>query len=111
MRDSAVFSLEEAHFRLSGLCAWAAGFKDRGTLREGLAADIVIYTARHATYSSDALKSLPEEIAYDLPANEWRRVQKAEGYRWIMVNGEVIFADGQCTGATPGKLLRNGQAV
>ncbi len=38
-------------------------------------------------------------------------MKKAEGYRWIMVNGEVIFTDGQCTGATPGKLLRNGQAV
>jgi N-acyl-D-amino-acid deacylase len=104
VRDSAVLSLEEAHFRLSGLCAWAAGFKDRGTLRGGMAADVVIYDLAQ-------LKSLPEEIAYDLPANEWRRVQKAEGYRWIMVNGEVIFADGQCTGATPGKLLRNGQAV
>src|SRR5882724_2753247 len=104
VRDSDVLSLEEAHFRLSGLCAWAAGFKDRGTLREGMAADVVIYDLAQ-------LKSLPEEIAYDLPANEWRRVQKAEGYRWIMVNGEVIFEDGQCTGATPGKLLRNGQAV
>jgi N-acyl-D-amino-acid deacylase len=54
---------------------------------------------------------LPDEIAYDLPAGEWRRVQKAEGYRWIMVNGETIFEDGKCTGATPGKLLRHGQAV
>jgi N-acyl-D-amino-acid deacylase len=52
-----------------------------------------------------------EEIAYDLPAYEWRRVQMAEGIRWIMVNGEVIFEGGQCTGATLGKLLRNGRAV
>jgi N-acyl-D-aspartate/D-glutamate deacylase len=96
-------SLEEAHFRLSGLTGWAAGFKDRGTLREGLAADIVIYDLAK-------LKSLPEEITYDLPANEWRRVQKAEGYHRIMVNGGVIFEDGKCTGATPGKLLRNGEA-
>ena len=42
VRESGVLSLEEAHFRLSGLMAWAAGFKDRGTLREGMAADIVI---------------------------------------------------------------------
>jgi N-acyl-D-aspartate/D-glutamate deacylase len=69
-----------------------------------MAADVVIYDLAQ-------LKSLPEEIAYDLPAHEWRRVQKAEGFRWIMVNGEVIFEDGQCTGATPGKLLRNGRAV
>ena len=53
--------------------AWAAGFKDRGTLREGMAADIVIYDI-------NTVQSLPSEIAYDLPANEWRRVQKAEGY-------------------------------
>jgi N-acyl-D-aspartate/D-glutamate deacylase len=37
-------------------------------------------------------------------------VQRAEGYRYVMVNGEPIFEDGSCTGATPGKLLRNGQA-
>jgi N-acyl-D-aspartate/D-glutamate deacylase len=104
VRDTGIMTLEEAHFRLSGLCAWAAQFKDRGTLREGMAADIVIYDLAN-------LKSLPEEIVHDLPAGEWRRVQKAEGYRWIMVNGEPIFEDGKCTGATPGKLLRQGQAV
>src|SRR5262249_48911850 len=42
-RDAGILTLEEAHFRLSGLMAWAACFKDRGTLREGLAADIIIY--------------------------------------------------------------------
>jgi len=103
VREAGVLTLEEAHFRLSGLMAWAAGFKDRGTLREGLAADIVIYDL-------DTVQALPSEIAYDLPANEWRRVQKAEGYKYIMVNGDVTFQDGTCTGATPGKLLRNGAA-
>ncbi len=83
--------------------AHAAQFKDRGTLREGLAADIVVYDL-------NSLKALPIEIAYDLPAGEWRRVQKAQGYRWIMVNGGVTFEDGQCTGSTPGKLLRSGRA-
>ena len=48
-----------------------------------MAADIVIYDIAQ-------LKRLPEEIAYDLPANEWRREQKAEGYRWITVKGEAI---------------------
>jgi N-acyl-D-aspartate/D-glutamate deacylase len=100
-RDAGVLSLEEAHFRLSGLPAWAAGFKDRGTLREGMAADIVIYDLNR-------LKSMPEEILQDLPANEWRRVQRCEGYRWIMVNGQPIFEEGKCTDATPGKLLRMG---
>jgi N-acyl-D-aspartate/D-glutamate deacylase len=104
VRETGILTLEEAHFRLSGLMAWAAGFKDRGTLREGMAADIVIY-------DSNTVKSLPSEILYDLPANEWRRVQKAEGYRHILVNGVETFQDGKCTGATPGALLRNGQAA
>lgn len=103
VRETGVLTLEEAHFRLSGLMAWAAGFKDRGTLREGQAADIVIYDI-------NTVQSLPSEILYDLPANEWRRVQKAEGYRHILVNGVETFQDGKCTGATPGSLLRNGAA-
>lgn len=94
-------ALEEAHFRLSALPAWAAQFKDRGTLREGLAADIVIYDL-------DNLK--PIGVAYDLPAGEWRRIQKAEGYRHILVNGVETFQDGCCTGPTPGDLLRSGYA-
>jgi N-acyl-D-amino-acid deacylase len=103
VRETGVLSLEEAHFRLSALPAWAAQFKDRGTLREGQAADVVVYDLAK-------LKVLPMEVVYDLPAGEWRRVQKAEGYKYIMVNGGVTFEDGQCTGATPGVLLRHGAA-
>ena len=104
VRDNDALTLEEAHFRLSALPAWAAQFKDRGTLREGLAADIVIYDLPN-------LKLLPIEVAHDLPAGEWRRIQKAEGYRHILVNGVETFQDGKCTGATPGGLLRHGRAV
>jgi N-acyl-D-aspartate/D-glutamate deacylase len=104
VRDASLLTLEEAHFRLSALPAWSAGFQDRGALREGLAADIVVYDLAK-------LKSGPWEVLHDLPANEWRRVQKAEGYRWIMVNGGVTFEDGKCTGATPGRLLRSGRAA
>jgi N-acyl-D-aspartate/D-glutamate deacylase len=57
------------------------------------------------------VNSRPSEIVYDLPANEWRRVQKADGYKHILVNGIETFQDGNCTGATTGKLLRNGLAV
>jgi N-acyl-D-aspartate/D-glutamate deacylase len=103
VRETGILSLEEAHFRLSGLMAWAAGFKDRGTLREGMAADIVMY-------DPNTVNSRPSEILYDLPANEWRRVQKADGYKHILVNGVETFQDGNCTGATPGALLRNGAA-
>ena len=103
VRETGTLSLEEAHFRLSGMSAWAAGLKDRGTLRPGMAADMVIY-------DYNTVNSLESEIVHDLPANEWRRVQRAEGYRHIMVNGEVTFNDGQCSGATSGALLYNGAA-
>jgi N-acyl-D-aspartate/D-glutamate deacylase len=107
VRDSGAISLEEAHYRLSYLPAHAAGFKDRGFLREGAPADIVVY-------SLDELKIQPEGVAvgkvvYDFPGGEWRRIQTADGYRWTLVNGEVTFEDGQCTGATPGQLLRHGR--
>ena len=103
VRENEVLSLEEAHFRLSGIMAWAAGITDRGTLRAGQAADIVVYDA-------DTVDSRPSEIVHDLPANEWRRVQKADGYRHILVNGEETYQDGECTGNTSGALLRNGAA-
>jgi N-acyl-D-aspartate/D-glutamate deacylase len=105
VRDTGKLSLEEAHYHLSYLPAQAAGFTDRGFLREGAPADVVVYDLAR-------LKRLPEwdfEIAHDFPANEWRRIQRAEGYRFILVNGVVTFEEGKCTGATPGQLLRNGK--
>jgi N-acyl-D-aspartate/D-glutamate deacylase len=103
VRERGSYTLEEAHYRLAAVPAMAAGFHDRGTLEEGRAADIVIYDYEN-------LKLQPTEIAHDLPGDEWRYVQKADGYRYIIVNGEPIFIDGECTGATPGKLLRHGSA-
>ena len=100
-RENSVYSLEEVHWRLSAQPAWCAGFRDRGMIREGAPADLVIY-------DYDRLKVLPMEVARDLPGGEWRRVQRAEGYRAILVNGQVTFDNGRSTGATPGKLLRRG---
>ena len=101
VRDEGVVSLEEAHYKLSYLPAFFAGVQDRGFIREDAAADIVVYDL-------DGLKLLPTEIAHDLPGNEWRRVQFADGYRWTLVNGQVTFENGQATGALPGKFLRHG---
>ena len=101
VRDQGIMDLEQAHWRLSGYPAQAAGFKDRGWIREGAPADIVVYDYEN-------LKILPREKVYDQPAGAWRRIERAEGYRWILVNGEVTFEDGECTGATPGQLLRHG---
>ena len=104
VRDTETVALEEAHRRLSALPAQAAGFRDRGTLRVGAPADVVVYDLAR-------LRRLPDwngEVVHDLPAGEWRRVQRSEGYRWTLVNGQVTFEDGKCTGATPGRLLRHG---
>jgi N-acyl-D-aspartate/D-glutamate deacylase len=60
-------------------------------------------------YDYENLAVSPMEVVHDLPGGEWRRVQQATGYRWILVNGEATFADGQCTAAAPGKLLRHGR--
>ena len=100
-RERQWLTLEQIHWRLSALPAFCAGFKDRGFLREGAPADVVVYAL-------DELEVLPVEVARDLPGNEWRRVQRAKGYKWIIVNGAVTFEDGRATGKTPGKLLRHG---
>lgn len=103
VRDNEVMDLEAAHWRLSAYPALAAGFKDRGVIKEGSPADIVVYDL-------DALEMGETEKAYDFPAGAWRLIRKPKGYRWIMVNGGVTFEDGECTGATPGALLRHGTA-
>ncbi len=100
-RDHNLLSLETAHWRLSAYPAQAAGLKGRGYLAEGMAADIIVY-------DPETLTALPQERLWDYPANEWRLVQKARGYNYIIVNGEITFIDGECTQATPGKLLRHG---
>jgi len=105
VRDEGKLTLEEAHYRLSALPAHAAGFRDRGVLREGAAADVVVY----AMEELDMEPQWIGEVVEDLPGGEWRRVQRAKGYKDIIVNGEVTFEDGVCTGATPGKLLRHGR--
>ncbi len=105
VRDEGVITLEEAHYRLSALAAHAAGFRDRGVLREGAAADVVVYAMEELAIDPPWIGT-PE---FDLPGGEWRRVQRAKGYRNIIVNGEVTFEDGECTGATPGRLLRHGR--
>ncbi|MEY2591869.1 MAG: N-acyl-D-amino-acid deacylase [Acidimicrobiaceae bacterium] len=104
-RDSEALTLEEVHHSLSALPARVAGFKNRGTIAEGAPADVIVYDLEN-------LKTVPEglfDTAFDLPGGDWRRIKRAEGYRWTIVNGAITFEDGKETGATPGRLLRNGR--
>lgn len=103
VRRHAMMSLEDAHWRLSRYPAQAAGLLGRGCLVEGAPADVLVY-------DYEALEVGPEEKVHDFPGGEWRRIRKASGYRYTIVNGEVTFEDGACTGATPGSLLRHGRA-
>jgi len=105
VRETGKLSLEEAHYRMSALAAHAAGFKNRGVLREGAPADVIVYDLDEL----DIDPAWVGEPVYDLPGGEWRRVQHAKGYHHILVNGVETFQDGACTDATPGKLLRHGR--
>ncbi len=101
VRDNGMMSLEDADWRLSTLPAMVAGFTDRGVLKPGAPADIVVY-------DYDKLEVLPSEIVHDLPGGEWRRIQRAQGYRAILVNGEVTIENDRETNTYSGRLLRHG---
>jgi N-acyl-D-aspartate/D-glutamate deacylase len=80
------------------------GLNDRGALLPGLKADINLI-------DFDNLNSGPPEIVFDFPAGGKRFVQRAEGYKHTIVSGEVVFSDGQPTGAMPGKVVRGGRTA
>ena len=87
--------------------ARAAGLQDRGGIIEGMAADLVVYDPTRVRRAPDWTTT---HVVHDQPAGEWRRIQKAEGYHWTFVNGACTFEQGAGTGATPGRLLRQGPA-
>ena len=99
-------SLEEAHWRLSFVPAWIIGLHDRGWLREGMAADVIVYDL-------DALRIEPSEpqMVHDLPGGEGRLVQRAVGIDYTIVNGQVTFEGQRCTNALPGAVLRSAAYV
>jgi N-acyl-D-amino-acid deacylase len=101
VREHGMLSLEDAHWRLSALPAQLAGCNDRGTLKLGAPADIVVY-------DYDNLEITPPEVVHDLPGDEWRRVQRAKGYRYILINGEVTIKNDEQTNTYSGELLRHG---
>ena len=101
VREHEMLSLEEAHWRLSALPAMVAGFENRGVIKRGAPADIVVYDYEN-------LEILPREVVHDLPGGEWRRVQRAKGYRYVLVNGQVTIKDDAETGTHAGQLLRHG---
>ena len=103
-RPGRKFSLEQAVKFHSHDTARAVCLEDRGTLEVGMRADINIID-----FENLALES--PEIIYDLPAGGRRMFQKARGYRYTLVGGEVIMKDGVETDAMPGALVRGAQSA
>ena len=91
-RDLGLFELEEAVRRMTAYPAERFGLKDRGTVREGAFADLVLFDP----------KTVLDRASFENPK------QPADGIALVMVNGRVVWQDGQHTGARPGRALRRG---
>ncbi len=99
VRGKGAFTLEEAVRKLAFDNAAAWGLADRGLLRTGYRADLVLFDAARVRPAMPTVES-------DLPGGARRLVQKAEGIAATIVNGEVTLENGTPTGRLPGRLLR-----
>jgi N-acyl-D-aspartate/D-glutamate deacylase len=102
IRDQELMTLEAAHQKMSAIPAWFSDMKNRGTLRIGDWADVMVYNLEELGLLYDKPK-----FETDFPGGEKRLVQKPTGLRYTLVNGVVTFEGNDCTGALPGKLLRS----
>jgi dihydroorotase/N-acyl-D-amino-acid deacylase len=90
VRDQHVFSLEEAVRKMTSLPADRLGLPDRGILRQGMKADVVVFDPA----------TVQDMASYDNPA------QYSKGIAWVLVNGKPVVASGKPTDALPGQVLR-----
>ena len=90
VRDEKVISLEEAIRRMTSLPAQKFQLKDRGLLREGFAADIVLFDPN----------TVQDNSTYENPH------QYSSGFKYILVNGVVTVEDSKHTGARAGTILK-----
>jgi len=103
VRAKQAFTLEQAVRMLTLVPATLWGFADRGLIREGLAADLVVF-------DPDTIAAEMPEVVDDLPAGARRLIQRTRGIAATVVNGEVLLRDGKHTGALAGQLLRGALA-
>ena len=89
-REKGLFSLETAVHKMTGLTAEHMGFTDRGLIREGMIADLVLFDPE--TVIDNATPENPQAIS--------------TGILSVWVGGELVFADGAATDARPGKVIR-----
>ncbi len=96
-------ALEHAIKRQCRDTAVLYGLHDRGLIQPGLLADINVI-------DMDRLKLGKPWLAFDLPANGKRLLQKADGYVATIKSGQITFREGVMQGPTPGIVLRGPQA-
>jgi N-acyl-D-amino-acid deacylase len=106
VRDKGVLSLEEAVHKLTQVQADLFGFADRGVVREGLAADLVVFDPK--TVAPGPLRRVR-----DFPADAERlTADRPEGMHHLFVNGTPVIVDGKlqddAVTSRPGKVLRSG---
>ena len=99
VREKQAFSLEEAVRLITHDTATAWGLYDRGLVREGLNADLVIF-------DPDTINQNMPELVNDLPAGAQRLKQTARGISTTIVNGAVLLENNQPSGNLPGRLVR-----
>jgi N-acyl-D-amino-acid deacylase len=90
VREQHVFTLEEAVRKMTSLPADRLGLADRGILRQGMKADVVVFDPA----------TVKDMATYENPA------QYSQGIAWVLVNGKAVVADGKPTNAVPGQVLR-----
>jgi N-acyl-D-aspartate/D-glutamate deacylase len=99
VRQRRAFTLEEAVRKLSFDNASAWELNDRGLVRAGYRADLIVFDEQRVRPAMPTVET-------DLPGGARRLVQKAEGIAATVVNGEITLENGETTGRTPGVLLR-----
>ncbi len=103
VRERQFLTLEDAIRRYTFQPARIMGLRDRGLVREGMAADLMVFDLARIGVVED-------EITHDGPNGTPRRVQGAEGVHHVIVGGQVVMDGGKHTGALPGRVLRAGRA-
>ena len=96
-----LMSLEFVVHKMTQDTALLYGLDDRGVIAPGYRADLNLI-------DYDALRLEEPHMVYDLPAGGKRLIQRAQGYRMTICNGEVTYENGEHTGAYPGRLIRGG---
>jgi N-acyl-D-aspartate/D-glutamate deacylase len=99
VRKRGAFTLEEGVKKITRDNALAWDLADRGLVREGYRADLVLFEA-------DRIRPTLPTVERDLPGGARRLVQKAEGIRATLVNGAVAFDNGEATGTYAGTVLK-----